>query len=927
MAMVGGGDVTDISNSPAYAHLDALVASGELREAQASLFKAKYAKLHDVVLRTYDHEKNLLRRAKQLNQDLLAEKMKLDKSTTRAQEDSDAIAALRDELTKGGSEASAREEREATLQLEVDGFSKQKNDLERDAAAKERLQAELLQPQIETLERATEEAATDLARQQATLMRLQTDRKELHERIAECRALKNSAEVEKGQQNATYVKVRSEPDKLKKQADVVAGAASTLEGDVEKLTLQSLQLEQEAALQARRHKELDETGTEHALAAERARSLTEAKERDCDQAQTRLELAREDTSRAEVDRVRLELEQKALASELKREQDGLNRRVKNYNSSLKRMRRSEMAMQQAQQLVPHEKLQAHEAGRQLTAKRGEKTRQLASIEEMRREVDIFINNFLKQEDAEKDQVLWLRQLQAEVQEYHAELRALQENDRAMHQRIAELNAAREAKSREAAKALQHTCEAAEEVKVRQLVLFDLGKRHHEIRTQLAEFSKLYDLVKNDRNKYVHLIQASGQGLAEMKEKIKILHNEVEILRRESAQKDASFSKEHLEHQNSTYARDALRIEQNKVSAALSEQTVQSKQQAEEVRNLNAIINSIEREMLRLKRQYEVAVEDRNYTGIQLIDRNDELCILYEKSNVQQQTLTRGELQLQARADEVRVLDLELARLCREIEAVRRQIPQMPAFEEQVLTLQAQLETERIEAERLSAELESPANERRWRKLEGRDPEPEALAAKIALLDERLNDKKEQLLEKELVLEEVTSLASRLRKQAIERREGMLELATSVNEVQGRVKAVTRKMMAAVSELSMYQAISIKLTHDNTQQHALLEWAQRRVDNGEAPTDEVEDEWQRYSLQLDRRHNDALSAAAAAAANGDGIAQTGSLVVTTAEARPNAYIPDDLGIPKPYGGNAPFKPSEAGSTMRHMRKPNPREIDI
>ena len=37
---------------------------------------------------------------------------------------------------------------------------------------------------------------------------------------------------------------------------------------------------------------------------------------------------------------------------------------------------------------------------------------------------------------------------------------------------------------------------------------------------------------------------------------------------------------------------------------------------------------MEKEMLTLKQQYETAVDARNYTGIQLIDRNDELCILY-----------------------------------------------------------------------------------------------------------------------------------------------------------------------------------------------------------------------------------------------------------------------------------------------------------
>ena len=54
------------------------------------------------------------------------------------------------------------------------------------------------------------------------------------------------------------------------------------------------------------------------------------------------------------------------------------------------------------------------------------------------------------------------------------------------------------------------------------------------------------------------------------------------------------------------------------------------------------------------------------------------------------------------------------------------------------------------------------------------------------------------------------------------------------------------------------------------------------------------------------------------------------VTTTAEPRPNAYIPDDdseLPIPRPYGKHAPFKPNEPGTTMRHIRKPIPKPIEI
>lgn len=54
------------------------------------------------------------------------------------------------------------------------------------------------------------------------------------------------------------------------------------------------------------------------------------------------------------------------------------------------------------------------------------------------------------------------------------------------------------------------------------------------------------------------------------------------------------------------------------------------------------------------------------------------------------------------------------------------------------------------------------------------------------------------------------------------------------------------------------------------------------------------------------------------------------IYTTAEPRPNAYIPNDdseLPIPRPYGSLAPFKHTEPGSTIRHIRKPVMKPIEI
>lgn len=72
-------------------------------------------------------------------------------------------------------------------------------------------------------------------------------------------------------------------------------------------------------------------------------------------------------------------------------------------------------------------------------------------------------------------------------------------------------------------------------------------------------------------------------------------------------------------------------------------------------------------------------------------------------------------------------------------------------------------------------------------------------------------------------------------------------------------------------------------------------------------------------RLRREEARALAAATGGSAGGGGALPT-QITRTTAEPRPNAYIPDDVGIPVPYGQAAPFKPTEAGSTMRHIRKP-------
>ena len=59
------------------------------------------------------------------------------------------------------------------------------------------------------------------------------------------------------------------------------------------------------------------------------------------------------------------------------------------------------------------------------------------------------------------------------------------------------------------------------------------------------------------------------------------------------------------------------------------------------------------------------ISERDILGTQLVRRNDELSLLYEKIKIQQSTLNKGEIQYRQRIEDIRILKLEIKKLRRE----------------------------------------------------------------------------------------------------------------------------------------------------------------------------------------------------------------------------------------------------------------------
>ena len=114
----------------------------------------------------------------------------------------------------------------------------------------------------------------------------------------------------------------------------------------------------------------------------------------------------------------------------------------------------------------------------------------------------------------------------------------------------------------------------------------------------------------------------------------------------------------------------------------------------------------------------------------MIIRNEEVCVLYEKINVQGSVIRNGDMELQSREEEMRFLRMEAADVRRQIDLLKASLPNKQALDRELTTLQLQLSQCQDYICDLEHSLEDSSNMDRVRFLHGSDLAPNDLSKKI-----------------------------------------------------------------------------------------------------------------------------------------------------------------------------------------------------
>ena len=877
--------------------------------------KAAYCELHDALAAAVARTARLEDDATGLDRELAEGVTTLEEARAAArnsltEEEEENLDRLRRECDVAVAEAELAGEREQSTSMDVYEQTRARN------AAKKRLEEVELEheramaPALASARAEVSELAEDVRSEKIRMEDLHKAKADAVARVGELQTKASQISNERERVQTELDSIAPLPLKTKRECDVI-------NEQIKALRTQELALNKKFA--ALDESELRQSETvrgrteEHAHAAgtlERASIAMEQKTRTADEFSKDLE--KETSERERLVNEKLELEQRAAALDAERKAlaDRVARRRKELEQTERKTGKMAMETKHVADVVPQLETEVSQLRLDVKTTTRVAAERSAAIEAIRADIDAEMKAYITEESAGKTKGTAFETVYAEVAALEDIIKHLkkEEADRNKVERDVRTQVERLIKTT-MLKREKHR-EQTELANGLDNELDDLKKQTKENERRHTALVSLFHEVQSQRNKFAQLIEAGKQTKAETGEKLRVLANEIDILRGESGDKEIKLVHAHAQLTSAMTARDVLRQDINKRAMTFREGRDKIDEQMNEMEGLHTVADQGRKNQIRLTLKFEHETQRRDHAGLMLVERNDEVAAMHERVNLQVEVGRRGEIELRNREDEIRAFAAEIRKHELSVEANASLASGVPGLNAEIERLRKDHIVERRRVARLSAKAETPENADRWRVLQGKDPGADELRAKLKDLKLAIEDKEDEIEENVLMLQELDSLVQRMTSEAASGRAESLELARTINDLVTKIQSTGDETKSTVSELALCQATSERLQLEaETLKRRLVE-ARERIARGEAPDDEAEKRWARELA-------------------GEAFVDDEDDNRPGADARPNAYVPTDeksMGVPRPYGKFAPFKPTDVTGQLRHYRKPTVADVD-
>ncbi|XP_027886375.1 cilia- and flagella-associated protein 58 [Xiphophorus couchianus] len=756
--------------------------------------RTEYEKLAHALKKSRENEKRLMSKCRELNAEIASTSTKVATALKLSQEDETTIMSLKRELDKAWKLIDAAHDKERKDQETI------KN----------------LKEDVFKLTRATEQKTGQQQDQERMdlikmIEELTKERDQLMDKAADLREKLNKATVTQQDIEAQKETAVEKILKLQQELQVQQNELSREMRLNEKLDKEIMQLHTDMEAKMAEIKALNTQGQKAREEQQRLehqlrdlKVLHERSTKELEQIQVKSSKLQQECDRLLSAKEQLSLENHQKASELKIREEELSHMRQEVAKQTK-MREAiqkkfhHMEEQKAEVDQQRETLKAQIAGleKDLEASRKQVEVDKKAKEELIRERDNLHKNMTKAvQSAEKQQDL-MKLLEQDKRTLKHEISGFWQEAQKQRKVIQQLEKERDRYVNESSSLMQKVQQKLTVVEDKEMEIFDWRKKATESECKLKQQENLLESVIAERNLYSKNLIESQEEISEMKRKIKTMSNQVARLKDDITEKEQELVRDQQEQKRLEKENEVFKGDLQSIKLQLEETKQLIDSQRTEQQKLQMIITSMEEDRVQQQKQLQQVIRERDSLGKQLLQRNDERALLFEKIRIQQSVLSKGDFHYKQRLEDIQLLKLEIKRLRRSNDIQDRTLPNTEELRMEQLRLRTELLRERTRNSVLEDQLK-PINIHRWRQLEGSDPGKYQLIQKIQALQKRLIVKTQELEERELLLQEKEKLYVEL-KQVLARRPGP-EAAKQLQEYRWTIGDRTKKLQALTAEL-------------------------------------------------------------------------------------------------------------------------------
>ena len=347
----------------------------------------------------------------------------------------------------------------------------------------------------------------------------------------------------------------------------------------------------------------------------------------------------------------------------------------------------------------------------------------------------------------------------------------------------------------------------EELKLQELQIGELQKKITEDAGKLKQKQNMYDTIRSDRNSYNKQLTDCQEEINALRRKFLGSNHFIEQLKEETAIKDNAIVKEHFMHHSVTRATELCRNELTKIRKQIESSEGIIGNQKVEIIKLTRIIEEAESERSRQNHELASIVSEKNLLKTQVVKRNYELTLLYEKIKAQRSDLRIGENQYNRLNDMIINWERELVGTLQEHNETVQSLIGLENLRKKILQLERETLKEKGKIRALSDELTKPMNVHRWRVLESSDPKRYEMISIVQDLQKALVLKSDNILRHETMIQEKEKIYIEL-KNIISRQPGP-EIEEQIFVYQQTYKDKNNQLNSMNDELDTYrQQVSI-----------------------------------------------------------------------------------------------------------------------